>query len=297
MQYDEHKLVEYFADAPAGVGFSDLDLNNIPHHISCIMDGNGRWATARGLARILRLPRPEPKRARGRPAKNPEQPEGNEGPEAGEYAATGRAALYAAGAAVMLLAFAATLAERMLSVPAFFDSPLAAGLIMALGSALGVAFCGSGRAADNGARGSIRVAASAAPSGPAGPPGDTEGAGSASGLFARIPHAPPATAICLALGLCGLALALPKPFTSPLAVAVLNAGEGFVGAAAACALAGPFSLPPLRRSNRLIPFVISSSTLFFTARSRTFATLTWTEGSRADPVMVTGSVTRPSSCV
>ncbi len=51
MQYDEHKLVEYFADAPVGVGFSDLDLNNIPHHISCIMDGNGRWATSRGLAR------------------------------------------------------------------------------------------------------------------------------------------------------------------------------------------------------------------------------------------------------
>ena len=51
MQYDENKLVEYFADAPAGVGFSDLDLNKIPHHISCIMDGNGRWATARGLAR------------------------------------------------------------------------------------------------------------------------------------------------------------------------------------------------------------------------------------------------------
>ena len=51
MQYDENKLVEYFADAPAGVGFSDLDLNNIPRHISCIMDGNGRWATARGLAR------------------------------------------------------------------------------------------------------------------------------------------------------------------------------------------------------------------------------------------------------
>ena len=51
MQYDEHKLVEYFADAPAGVGFSDLDLNNIPHHISCIMDGNGRWAKQRGLPR------------------------------------------------------------------------------------------------------------------------------------------------------------------------------------------------------------------------------------------------------
>ncbi len=53
MQYDENKLVEYFADAPAGVGFSDLDLNNIPRHISCIMDGNGRWATARGLALSL----------------------------------------------------------------------------------------------------------------------------------------------------------------------------------------------------------------------------------------------------
>ncbi len=51
MQYDENKLVEYFADAPAGVGFSDLDLNKIPHHISCIMDGNGGWATSRGLAR------------------------------------------------------------------------------------------------------------------------------------------------------------------------------------------------------------------------------------------------------
>lgn len=51
MQYDEKKLREYFADAPAGVGFSQLDMNRIPHHISCIMDGNGRWATSRGLAR------------------------------------------------------------------------------------------------------------------------------------------------------------------------------------------------------------------------------------------------------
>ena len=51
MQYDEKKLVEYFADAPEGVGFSDLDMNRIPKHISCIMDGNGRWATARGMAR------------------------------------------------------------------------------------------------------------------------------------------------------------------------------------------------------------------------------------------------------
>ncbi len=51
MQYDQVKLAEYFADAPEGVGFSQLDMNNIPRHISCIMDGNGRWATARGLNR------------------------------------------------------------------------------------------------------------------------------------------------------------------------------------------------------------------------------------------------------
>ena len=29
----------------------DLDMQNIPQHIAIIMDGNGRWATARGLAR------------------------------------------------------------------------------------------------------------------------------------------------------------------------------------------------------------------------------------------------------
>ena len=28
-----------------------VDMARIPRHISCIMDGNGRWATARGLAR------------------------------------------------------------------------------------------------------------------------------------------------------------------------------------------------------------------------------------------------------
>ncbi|MCY4494873.1 MAG: polyprenyl diphosphate synthase [Acidimicrobiaceae bacterium] len=32
---------------PAGL----LDLNRIPRHIACVMDGNGRWAQARGLPR------------------------------------------------------------------------------------------------------------------------------------------------------------------------------------------------------------------------------------------------------
>ena len=51
MLYDEAKLREFYADAPSGVGLSDIDMARIPRHISCIMDGNGRWATARGLGR------------------------------------------------------------------------------------------------------------------------------------------------------------------------------------------------------------------------------------------------------
>ena len=51
MQYDQDKFVEYFADAPAGIDMNELDMARIPSHISCIMDGNGRWATARGMAR------------------------------------------------------------------------------------------------------------------------------------------------------------------------------------------------------------------------------------------------------
>ena len=37
----------------AGVGVSDLglDLNRIPRHVGCVMDGNGRWAEQRGMAR------------------------------------------------------------------------------------------------------------------------------------------------------------------------------------------------------------------------------------------------------
>ena len=51
MQYDESKFRAFFADAPADIDMTQLDMARIPRHISCIMDGNGRWATARGLAR------------------------------------------------------------------------------------------------------------------------------------------------------------------------------------------------------------------------------------------------------
>lgn len=30
---------------------SDVDLSRVPAHIACVMDGNGRWATSRGLKR------------------------------------------------------------------------------------------------------------------------------------------------------------------------------------------------------------------------------------------------------
>jgi undecaprenyl diphosphate synthase len=30
---------------------ADLDLTRVPQHIACVMDGNGRWATQRGLKR------------------------------------------------------------------------------------------------------------------------------------------------------------------------------------------------------------------------------------------------------
>ena len=51
MRRDEEKLREYYAEAPEGVSLSDLDPERVPRHVSIIMDGNGRWATARGLDR------------------------------------------------------------------------------------------------------------------------------------------------------------------------------------------------------------------------------------------------------
>lgn len=51
MQYDATKFAEYFAEHPADISIDDIDMARIPRHVSCIMDGNGRWATSRGLGR------------------------------------------------------------------------------------------------------------------------------------------------------------------------------------------------------------------------------------------------------
>lgn len=51
MRIDTNKLAAYYADAPADVSLADLDLARVPSHVSIIMDGNGRWAEARGLDR------------------------------------------------------------------------------------------------------------------------------------------------------------------------------------------------------------------------------------------------------
>ena len=51
MQFDTDKLVQYFSGASEDISLSDINLETIPSHVSIIMDGNGRWATARGLDR------------------------------------------------------------------------------------------------------------------------------------------------------------------------------------------------------------------------------------------------------
>ena len=51
MDIDEKKLGEYYANPPEDISLADVDLERIPHHVSIIMDGNGRWAQARGLDR------------------------------------------------------------------------------------------------------------------------------------------------------------------------------------------------------------------------------------------------------
>lgn len=51
MRVDPIQLKEYFSDSPADISLQDIDVSAVPKHISCIMDGNGRWAQARGLGR------------------------------------------------------------------------------------------------------------------------------------------------------------------------------------------------------------------------------------------------------
>ena len=51
MVADLELLRAHFADPPADISLDDIDLDRVPRHVSIIMDGNGRWATARGLTR------------------------------------------------------------------------------------------------------------------------------------------------------------------------------------------------------------------------------------------------------
>lgn len=51
MQIDQAKLAAHFAEPPEDISLADIDLERIPSHVSIIMDGNGRWAQARGRDR------------------------------------------------------------------------------------------------------------------------------------------------------------------------------------------------------------------------------------------------------
>lgn len=51
MQSDLQLLTEHYKDAPDDINLSNINLECLPRHISIIMDGNGRWAQARGLDR------------------------------------------------------------------------------------------------------------------------------------------------------------------------------------------------------------------------------------------------------
>lgn len=51
MKPDTEKLRAYYSDGPGDISLEDIRLDAIPGHVSIIMDGNGRWAQARGLDR------------------------------------------------------------------------------------------------------------------------------------------------------------------------------------------------------------------------------------------------------
>lgn len=51
MERNEEKLRLYFSNPPEDISVEDISLEALPKHISIIMDGNGRWAKARGLDR------------------------------------------------------------------------------------------------------------------------------------------------------------------------------------------------------------------------------------------------------
>ena len=51
VDYDDSTFETFFANPPAGLELDALDCTRIPRHISCIMDGNGRWAKKRFMPR------------------------------------------------------------------------------------------------------------------------------------------------------------------------------------------------------------------------------------------------------
>ena len=51
MERDDKKLQAHYEGHPADISLDDVDLDRLPRHITIIMDGNGRWATSRGLSR------------------------------------------------------------------------------------------------------------------------------------------------------------------------------------------------------------------------------------------------------
>ena len=191
------------------------------------------WVVARSLVRLLRLPRPELKRPRGRPAKSASV---EDVCDAGlRQAGFKRLTLGAAGAALVLLALAESLTGRMTYAHVFFASPQATGTLVFLGAALGFLLC-AGDAYPDG-----RVE-----------PRDLLYKSSGPFLF-RAPFfsLSPAVSVCAALGLSGLALAGPAPLVSALGPIALSGAEGFIGVAAASVLAwdaAGHSLHPLRRA-------------------------------------------------
>ncbi len=51
MALTQHELLEYLGELPDDICLDEYDSSRVPNHVAIIMDGNGRWAKARGLSR------------------------------------------------------------------------------------------------------------------------------------------------------------------------------------------------------------------------------------------------------